>query len=520
MSRATFTKVQPVPDIGSGREFYRKAAGENVTALLRDHILRAAALRSRLRRPAIRRRCGREGEVVRETPTTAPRSCTTRIRTTGACELRSAFRLTKRPVQFRFTSAIMYARPSIHSEIHVNHDFLFSYARMDWGPYLKRFYDDLQNAVKRLRGVDTDCAFRDRESIKRGAEWEADLRAALQIYRTIVTIYTPSYFQRDVCLREIRVFQQRQQAFLAADPARTRLRRAIKPVIWIAPFHVPPDLAALQYDTKDDEFFKDRGLSYFLQTSTQKAKYRKFVNDFALDIVETANAVDLPPLINFPSLLDDDPPLQAVVPAGGGFEDGPTHVRFVYIAPTQNLAAAQGRQDYYGPHSRGWKPFLPKFSGPIGALAQRVAGEYNFTSDELTFDAALPGHVRKAEERRNVVVILMDGWAVTMADHRQVVEQLDLMRVPNCGVLVPWATDPQTEQQREQLAKAVRRALWRWAGEGNPARFNDTISSDDEFRDRLAEVLTRLKNDVLMAPDPAGPILAGPPKPTITNMLG
>lgn len=405
----------------------------------------------------------------------------------------------------------------------MSHDFFFSYPRMEWNAYLKRFYNDLHAAVKKLRGVSTDCGFRDREDIQRGAEWEKTLRDALQTSRTIVAIYCPAFFNRDVCLKEIRVFRRRQQAFLDANPSNSNLPRAIKPVKWIAPFTIAPDLADLQYDTHDDEFFTSRGLSYFLQTATaaQKVKYRKFVNDLAYDITQTADNVTLPALPNIPSLLDDESTAgPAAVQPGGDDDEGPTHVKFVYIAPTQNLEAAQGRPDYYGPHGRSWKPFLPQFAGGIGALAQRIAGEYDFTSDELSFNAELPSHVRKAEGRRNVVVILMDGWAVTMPNYAKVMGQLDEMRVANCGVLVPWATDPQTAQERNRLAAAVRRALWRWVSEPNPARFNDSICSDKEFRDRLAEALTRLKNDVLMAPDPEGPLLSGPAKPTITNTLG
>lgn len=403
----------------------------------------------------------------------------------------------------------------------MSYDFFFSYPRMEWNAYLKKFYDDLHAAVKRLRGVTTDCGFRDREDIVRGSDWEKKLLDALQTSRTIVAIYCPAYFNRDVCLKELRIFQQRQNAFLTADAANAELPHAMKPIKWIAPFTAPPDLAPLQYDTHNDEFFTARGLSYFLQTASaaQKNKYRKFVNDLALDIVKTAAAIDLPQLAKLPSLLADDP-FDAAPAQPGRDDDGPDHVKFVYIAPTSNLAVAMGRQDYYGSHGRAWKPFLPNFVGQIGALAQRVAGEYNFTSDELTFSAKLPDAVRDAETQRNVVVILMDGWAVEMPDCAKVVRELDKMHVPNCGVLVPWASDEKTAQARERLTTAVRRALWRWVGEANPARFNDSIIGETDFRERLAEGLTRLRNAVLMAPDPNGPLLPGPPKPTITNTLG
>lgn len=398
----------------------------------------------------------------------------------------------------------------------VSYDFFFSYPRMEWNAYLEKFYNDLHKAVKRLRGGDVDRAFRDRDDIERGLEWDVSLRNALQASSTIVAIYCPTYFMRDVCLKELRVMEQRRQIFLAQTAGGTTLPSPIKPVSWIAPFEAPPDLATLQYGTEADEFFRDKGLDSFMRvSSTRSGKYPRFIDTLARDIVATAKQVNLPSIADFPSFMDDD---TSAVQTPPSHEEGPTHVKFVYLAATEHAAEVRDRKGYYGPWSRSWKPFLPKSPQGIGPLAQAVAGEYDFTSDELSFSSALPRAVRDAEDRKNVVVILMDGWAVRMPSYAAVLAELDRVRALNCGVLVPWSSgDAKTAGAREALAHDIRRALYRWASEPNPARFNDAINDAEEFRVRLAEALTRLKNDILMASEPR---ISGPAKPTISNTLG
>ncbi len=397
------------------------------------------------------------------------------------------------------------------------YDFFFSYPRREWGAFVERFYNDLHDAVRRRRGGDADRGFRDRDDIQRGAEWDLSLRNALQSSRTIVALYCPTYFMRPVCLKELRFMQQRRQAFLAQDPANAEKRSPIKPVSWIAPFDVPADLATLQYSTEADEFFREDGLDSFMRTkSIRSGRYPAFVETLARDIIATADQVDLPLLGRAPSFLDDED--ISAPPASPSNEEGPTHVKFVYLAPTEHAAEVRQRRTYYGPVSRSWKPFVPDFSGGIGPLAQAVAGEYDFTSDELSFGPTLPRDVQEAEDRKNVVVILMDGWAVRVPSYTEVLTELDRVRALNCGVLIPWnCGDPQTASARQSLSSDIRRALYRWAAEPNPARFNEAISNAEELRTRLAEALTRLKNDILMASEPR---ISGPAKPTIANTLG
>ena len=115
-----------------------------------------------------------------------------------------------------------------------NYWFFLSYARLDRDPYLKRFYEDLREAVRRLAGLEgEDIGFFDAEGIEPGAQWPETLVEALQASRVFVSVYSPTYFLKEYCGKEWQVFHSRVDAYRNASPAGAEPPHSILPVLWV-----------------------------------------------------------------------------------------------------------------------------------------------------------------------------------------------------------------------------------------------------------------------------------------------
>jgi hypothetical protein len=92
--------------------------------------------------------------------------------------------------------------------------FFFSYARADFSPFLKRFYEDLREAVRSKSGEPNGdrVAFRDSISIEPGRPWPEAITNALRECKVFVYLHSPTYFTRDGCGREFQVIKSRLAA--------------------------------------------------------------------------------------------------------------------------------------------------------------------------------------------------------------------------------------------------------------------------------------------------------------------
>lgn len=132
--------------------------------------------------------------------------------------------------------------------------FFFSYARIDWDPYLDRFLHDLKLEVARELGA-TDpntVAFVDTDSVETGEDWNTRIGAAAQRVGVLVSIYSKSYFSvrrtHEYCAKEFYAFLKRAPALrvekiLDGDKTLYRVRDAknIVPVLWYSESDLLPD---------------------------------------------------------------------------------------------------------------------------------------------------------------------------------------------------------------------------------------------------------------------------------------
>ena len=117
--------------------------------------------------------------------------------------------------------------------------FFFSHARQDRemsGKYLEKFFEDLVARVAQYSGVDLkvqQVGTIDREVLQ-GADWDRELSVPLGSDRAFVAIFTPVYFNRENCGKELYGFLMRSRNLgVDSDGALTDVEN-ILPIRWLA----------------------------------------------------------------------------------------------------------------------------------------------------------------------------------------------------------------------------------------------------------------------------------------------
>lgn len=188
--------------------------------------------------------------------------------------------------------------------------FFLSYSAADDEEkrYVIDFYHDLVSYVRRKAALksypqrpypDRWVGFIDAVSIEVGDDWDKSIVEALGGGRTLVCLYSPTYFESENCLNELKIFCSRLAGYKnEADPKRRPNR--ILPVLWEDPGTLPESLpvgvGAIQNKQAalGDEYAR-RGL-LFLKKTKRKGEYETFLDGFADRLVREAKAGHLPPL--------------------------------------------------------------------------------------------------------------------------------------------------------------------------------------------------------------------------------
>ncbi|GIF24308.1 FxsC-like protein [Actinoplanes tereljensis] len=460
--------------------------------------------------------------------------------------------------------------------------FFLSYARGDDAETTKRFYQDLCNDVRDHAGLPpgTEVGFLDTHSMEFGTTWSRQLMTDLARAGTFIALISPRYLRSDACGREWTVFADRlaQHANPGGNPP-----AALLPLLWIPPLTLPAIIEELQYKHEMLPLaYADKGLRQMIRLGRYHADYVDFIDSLARQIVRVAESGHVPPMPSPPEFqrvtsafgqsahiapeltipsprpapanedalvtvtaappatMDlssgsapeaeqqppSDPHPAVLVPTPPTYPAGSNGqtVRFVVVAPTAADATAAGRDaQYYGSTPTAWMPYRPELLLPLVAFAQQIAEELHFTT-VVTDGAALPQAITEAGLGGQVVIMLIDLWAVHLDEQRNALQLYGsgepATGTPPPAVMVPaGATDRQTQDRHDELAWQLRQILDRRLGELPAVMFRMSIISHGAFGEDLRVVLERARNEALIthhayhrpAGQPVGrPILQGP----------
>ena len=109
------------------------------------------------------------------------------------------------------------------------YEFFLSYIRANNDPYLKKFFEELSQAIRDRRGLPqtAEVGFFDQRSIELGEQWDATIVEALQTSGVVVAVASPGYFKSEYCGKEWELFRRRLAAASAGKP----LPPLIKPIV-------------------------------------------------------------------------------------------------------------------------------------------------------------------------------------------------------------------------------------------------------------------------------------------------
>jgi len=411
------------------------------------------------------------------------------------------------------------------------YDFFVSYTRANNDIYLRQFIEDLAEVVSDLRGH-KGVDFFDQSDLELGEDWDAAIVEALQTSGVVLSLFSPAYFKSEYCGRELALFCQRRALLeKPGNPAPPLL----KPIVWV-PFkddEVPAAINIGQRTFGDPQGpHNQKGFKYLLkQLQEYKVLYNDLVNQLGVEIIQAVDAHPLPRLPKVPALRE----VRSIFAAAGAAPgtpplkpspSGPKHVRFVYVAASpEAFGAARGNGPYLDAGGSDWKPFFPMSTVRIHRLLQGVVAndELDFTSEELPFDVNLIGAIDEALKRRQIVVLIVDGWTLQWnPDYRAILSDLDRRLDYHWCVLVPWnEQDPDSVTKRAEIAQAINETFDRHANLAkNPMFYRDGIKSVDELKAALKEVLTRLKEEMRKRAPVDMPVPAGPAKSVLSGPGG
>jgi FxsC-like protein len=419
-------------------------------------------------------------------------------------------------------------------------DFFFSYTRGNNDPYLKKFFDDLAEEVRTLRGLPAgaEVGFFDQHDLELGEDWDAGIVDALQSAKVLVAIASPGYWKSEYCGKEWALFRAR---LMQAAAATGKAPPLLKPIVWV-PFKIdelPAAVTSGQLTFGDPQaIHNERGMRYLLkQIQEQRAAYNDVVDALAREIVEAADRHPLAPLAAVPKLAKVAPAfggrLPAAPPNAAGVPpnptpSGPKHVAFIYVAAhPQSFGAARRAEPYVEAGGPDWKPFYPVSTTRVHRFVQSVVAgdDLDFTSESLPFGANLIARIDEAWRQRQIVVLVVDPWSVhwdaqrALPEYQALLHELDGRLDYHWCVLVPWNEhDADAMAERDAITATVRSTFDRHANLApNPMFYREGIRSADELRRSLGDVLTRLKEEIKKRAPVSMPIPAGPPKSVVTG---
>ncbi len=369
--------------------------------------------------------------------------------------------------------------------------FFFSYARQDRDDRLDRFYQDLYKNVRLAKQLAEDeAAFFDQRSIEVGDVWTEKLRDGLRTARVLVSICSPTYLSRESCGKEL-------QACLDRVPAGAQ-STAIFPIVW----GMPAASAHSAFDrfqmTHDDltRAYKDEGLYYIMGLKKHEDDYAQFVTKLARMIVE---AGENRPLLEKASLAPFEQIRNPFVKAPKGAGTTFKNAMFSYVvAQKDELPASLAER--YGDEGKEWRPFHPDCPDPAGIMAMEVAAKQKLFYKDLPLDAKQVERIREAEEKKEVVIIVVDPHSIRVKTYQQYMRSYDKNNFDNSAVLVAWnradgATDQERKRLRDQLADTFRHH----AGGKKSIYYVDSISTDRDFRGTISKTIVKLRNSLIQA---------------------
>jgi FxsC-like protein len=359
--------------------------------------------------------------------------------------------------------------------------FFLSYSRSDASdPHLKTFYRNLVGEVRRIADLknqtDAEIGFLDTVSIETSTHWQEKVAGALRTCRVMVCMYSRGFFNSPFCGKEFQAFKSRVEEYMRASGKQHEHPPLIIPVFWDRPARFPEPLPGGLIDIQytDDKFsgkYAVEGLYHLIKV--HKPEYQSEYNEVSIRlaelIVQQAEAHPLPT----PSAIKPFAEIESAFHANGTRNKQPAHpescaagpsvAQFIYVAGRRHeYTGIRTKVDCYGEGGPAWQPYYPELKQPVGIMSQSIA-----TTEGLLYEPSAIGQdflnrLREAEEKNNIVIIVVDPWSIQVETYQNHMLELDRKTFINCGVLIPWnENDGETPEKLNLLQSSVAKTFKR-----------------------------------------------------------
>jgi FxsC-like protein len=378
--------------------------------------------------------------------------------------------------------------------------------KLEEDPFLSDFFADLREAVRSKAGrlQEDRVDFRDTEQTELGQPWRQAVAEALQASRTLVALYSPTYFTRPECGKEVRFMQMRCEC---GYPGGNAPHGFVIPVIWEACPEgvIPKGLADLNYfQAALPPEYKQHGMRV-LARHKAGGKFAPEYEQSVQAIASHINAMRLKPLLPkvepMPDYAKVSDAFSPGTPAGAAVASkakGPSAVRIAYIAATHPELQGKAYVAPYGEKCEEWRPSTTD-DRAVGMLAPYVAAANKFFYYQLPVDGTFQAEVAKAQKENALVVLLVDVWsACVVPKYRALLQQYDSSTSVHCAALVVWNEGDTDLTAKQNHLETVLQKIVFPVNQSRPAPyFRPSVKTMPELETALRDTLERLRIEVI-----------------------
>jgi len=397
----------------------------------------------------------------------------------------------------------------------------FSYSRDDApDKHLYKFYDDLCLELSVRGRISIESAGFIDKNQPVGVEWNKTMSRELGICKVFVPVYSPNFFASSYCGKEWYAFATRLEAHREATGESLD---CIVPIWWLPPIDDLPPRVGLLQDTRGlfGTDHERHGLRYLRQLNDNRDRYQDAVIQLAVMIRDAGNR---PPNPQHDIDVSNGPDAFALEsPTPGRLRQRPgqkvkslRRVTFVVVVGTRDqMQVVRTTHDMYGDWDE-WRPYHPTCEDPILVRAQGVAYQRGMVSQPQPADDRLFEILEAAQARRELVVLILDPWAVKLPDYEPLLMELNRRRYGTTAIVVPWDS---ADVMEAHIRDALHLRLDNWVFSGE-SLFRDGIRSIEEFEKTLVQILVEVCSRIIKRAEVARrvseagpdsrPILTGP----------
>jgi FxsC-like protein len=395
--------------------------------------------------------------------------------------------------------------------------FFLSYARGEADVDVQKFYEDLCDQIRQRAGlkIDHQVGFLDTQNIQLGDQWPQRLYDALSTSHCFLALCSPRYFLSEFCGKEWRFFSERLDEY----ENRTNIRApALLPIKWFPMSNMHPVAESIQYSAaRLGVAYNEHGLWELIKLQRHHDNYWKFVIELAKDIVETAQRHPIPRPASAIRIADmrsmffvdeaaqglvdsaETPEMRSIDEQARGGESSSRYVHFVVVAGGRDeMMVFRSQLQFYGNDAPGWAPYQPTLPDPLGVYASRLAAERRFDSEVADIEGLFE-RIDAANRDNQIVILLVDVWAIRLDHHRAALTNYDELNEPTIAAMIPCNNeDFETQSQSAVLWHALGNVLRRNMIRVGDPMFRPYCPTLDSFDANLRETLEIAQNRVFV----------------------